>query len=187
MSAILKIKGSELTPQLLALLRERYADRELEISLSKSKKISDFTEEKFWEIISLLDWKKEENEEIVQPVIDFLKNSPIKFIYQFQDFLSQKLYELDGKKYALHIGEDSWTKDNYFSADNFLYARCCVVANGKDYYYEVLNNPKKMPKDLTFEPILSIASKAYKQKTKEKFNYFPIHDYETYANQDAWM
>lgn len=186
MSAILKIKGSDLTPQLLADLRERYADRELEIKVSTSKSVSEFTEDNFWEIIALLDWEEEKNSKIIAPAIKFLKNAPVKFIYQFQDILSKKLFDLDGKKYAKHIGEDSYKKDKYFSVDNFLYARCCVVANGKNYYEEIFKKPKNMPKDLTFEPILVIASKAYKQKTGKKFNYLAPFDYETYANQAGW-
>jgi len=43
-----------------------------------------------------------------------------------------------------------------------------------------------MPKDLTFEPILYLASKAYRQKTEQKFDYIPLFNFETYANQSAW-
>ena len=186
MTAILKIKGKDLTPKLIKKIQEKYAERELEIKLSAKNSISEFKETDFWDIIALFDWSKEKNEQIIAPVIDFLQNSPIKYIYQFHDFLSQKLYDLDGKKYALHIGEDSYRKDTYFSVDNFLYVRCCVIANGKKYYQEVQKDPQKMPKDLTFEPILSIASKAFRSKTGQKFDYFPLYDYETYANQDAW-
>ncbi len=186
MTAILKIKAKDLTSKLLKKIQEQYGDRELEIQLSADDSISEFSEDNFWEVINLLDWTKEDNEEIVAPAITFLENSPTKFIYQFQDFLSQKLYDLDGKKYALHIGEDSYSADSYFSVDNFLYARCCVVANGKKYYKKVKKSPKKMPKDLTFEPILYLASKAYQQKTGQTFDYIPLFDFETYANQDAW-
>lgn len=186
MTAILKIKGKDLTPQLLKKIQEQYSDRELEIKLSSEERISEFKEKDFWHVISLFDWAKDKNEEIVAPSISFLQNSPVKFIYQFQDFLSQKLHDLDGKKYAMHIGEDSFSVDNYFSVDNFLYARCCVVANGESYYNEVKESPKKMPKDLTFEPILYLASKAYHQKTGQNFDYIPLFDFETYANQAAW-
>ena len=58
-----------------------------------------------------------------------------------------------------HILDDN----SYFSVDEFLYSRCVVVANGKDYYYEVLNNPTKMPKDLEFESLLYIACDAYEK------------------------
>jgi len=131
MTAILKIKGRDLTLSLLKKIQEQYGDREFEIQLSVDDSISEFNEVNFWKIIDLLDWSKEKNAQIVAPAIKFLQNSPVKFIYQFQDFLSQKLYDLDGKKYALHIGEDSYSEDTYFSVDNFLYVRCCVVANLK--------------------------------------------------------
>ena len=111
---------------------------------------------------------------------------PTHYIYLFQDILSEKLYQLDAKKYALHIGKDSWKKGLYFSVDNFLYARCCVVANGKEAYETVLKNPAEMPKDITFEPLLSLASQAYKLKTGKAFDYSGHFNFETYSNDKAW-
>ncbi|MCB9291541.1 MAG: DUF4240 domain-containing protein [Lewinellaceae bacterium] len=65
----------------------------------------------------------------------------MRHILEFADLLSEKLYALDSKTYAKHIGEDGWSPGRYFSVDNFLYARCCVVANGKELYEKVLHDP----------------------------------------------
>ncbi|MCB9291546.1 MAG: DUF4240 domain-containing protein [Lewinellaceae bacterium] len=55
-----------------------------------------------------------------------------------------------------------------FSSDYFLYARACVVANGKDYYEKILVNPAQMPKDFTFESLLYLAADAYKRKNRAR-------------------
>lgn len=67
-----------------------------------------------------------------------------------------------------------------------MFTNACVVANGKEAYLEVLNNPKKMFKDLTFEPLLSVAATAYERKTKKPFVYLPSLNAETYSNKKGW-
>ena len=72
------------------------------------------------------------------------------------------------------------------SSDLFLYARCCAVANGKDFYQEVLSDPAKMPKDLTFEALLYLAEKAYRRKTGKRLDRAPAYIYETFFNPAGW-
>ena len=187
MTAILKIKAQDLTPQLIKDIQEKYADRDLEISVSPSSNDHLVNEDDFWEIIDLLDWSKTgDNNAVLKPAIEKLASYPIHFTYQFQDFLSEKLFQLDGRKFAENIGEDAYQENKYFSPDQFLYARCCVVANGKSAFNEVLENPSEMPKNMTFEPILYLANKAYHQKTGKKLDYLPLFNFETYANEKAW-
>lgn len=79
-------------------------------------------------------------------------------------------------------------KDNsHFSDDWFLYVRCVVVANGRDYYYEVMNNPKAMAKDLEFEALLYVAKEAYETKNDDEFDYVSEYDYETFSNEEKWI
>ncbi len=186
MTTIIKIKSSDFNTQFLKEFQEKYSDRDIEISISPSKK-SLLDEALFWEIIGCLDWEQEEDENIIKSAIQKLATYPIHYIYLFQDILSEKLYLLDTKEYALYIGEDSWKKGTYFSVDNFLYTRCCVVANGKEAYETILNNPSEMPKDLTFEPLLSLASEAYQLKTGKIFNYSGVFNFETYSNEKGWL
>lgn len=182
----IKIKGSDFTPQLVKEFQEKYSDQAMEISISPSQP-SLLDEELFWDIIADLDWAEEKDDAILMPAIQRLAAYPVHYIYLFQDILSEKLYQLDAKKYALHIGEDSWTEETYFSVDHFLYARCCIIANGKEIYETILNAPAEMPKELTFEPLLSLAAQAYALKTGKTFNYSGHFNFETYSNEQGWV
>ncbi|MBJ2175732.1 DUF4240 domain-containing protein [Aureibaculum sp. A20] len=141
----------------------------------------------FWEIISKIDWTKEGDEERMHPAIDFLAKRKVSEIKQFQENFSFKLYLLDTKEHAKNIGEESYVdKDSFFSVDYFLYVRCCVVANGKTYYEDALNNPVEMPKNLDFEALLYLAQEAYEQKMNKELNYETGCDYETFSNIKGW-
>ena len=102
--------------------------------------------------------------------------------------MAQKLQKLDGKAYAREIGESAYDGDDEFlSVDTFLYARCCVVANGREFFERVLRDPHAMPKDNEFEMLLSIPEVAYGRKNKGR-HYPHTHtpDYETFSNDDGW-
>lgn len=77
--------------------------------------------------------------------------------------------------------------DYYFSDDEFLYARCCIVANGKEAYQSVLFDPSIIPADLTFEGLLYIAVNAYERKTGKRFLSTPAFNFETSSNQQGWQ
>ena len=89
---------------------------------------------------------------------------------------------LDGRKYADH----STMGNEEVSADLFLYARCCVVSNGREFYEKVLKNPTVFPKDLYFEAILDIPERAWFRKTGKPFEHFPKYLYETGFNPNGW-
>ncbi len=78
------------------------------------------------------------------------------------------------------------TGEDYFSADLFLYARCAVVANGKDTYLQVLKNPMTFPKDVYFEALLNLPEKAWRKKTGEELEHLPKYMYETGFNPNGW-
>lgn len=139
------------------------------------------SEQEFWELIAILDWSKSNNSQIIEPVMEVLSRMPVAKIYQFYDILSEKLWQLDTDLYADTMMRDN--KDGYFSADEFLYARCCVIANGKDAYESVLIEPAKFPTDLTFETLLYVAGRAYERKTGKKFISIPAYNFETGSNK----
>lgn len=145
-------------------------------------------ENEFWKVISMFDWENEgDDEKVLKKAINYLSKKSNEDIYKFYEMLSKLLYDLDGIVYAKNIGEYAYTDESsHFSVDDFLYTRCVVVANGKDYYYEILNNPESMPKDLEFEALLYIASDAYEQKNDEEFDYIAKYDFETFSNKDKW-
>jgi hypothetical protein len=186
MTTTYQIRTDDFNDQFINGLREKFGEAELEINVKPISRKDILSDAQFWQIISLLDWSKTEDEAILAPVITHLIQLPVSFIYQFEDKIADKLFRLDAKIFAENIGEDAYKPEKYFSVDNFLYARCCVVANGKQFYESVLNDPTLMPKDLTFEPLLSIASDAYFIKTGRKFEYVSTTPIETYSNKALW-
>ena len=187
MNTVLKINVQELDSKFVENLKKEYSDSELEIFVhDQMEPVPSFTYNDFWQTIGLLDWSEEGNDEnTVEPVISALEQMPLANIYRFQDLLSEKLWYLDTRKRA-NVFLDDPEEEGYLSADDFLYARCAVVANGKQYYDDVLQHPEKMPKELTFEPLLFVASQAYKRKTGRDFMAQPSLSYETHSNKKAW-
>ncbi|MFN0013394.1 MAG: DUF4240 domain-containing protein [Saprospiraceae bacterium] len=145
------------------------------------------SEDVFWQIIAMLDWEKEgDDEAVLRPAVDFLSAFSATEIARFQDILSEKLHRLDGERYAKHIGENAYGSSGYFSTDIFLYARCCVVANGRSFYEHVLKHPQDMPQDMDFEALLGLADDAYFAKTGTHMEYVPAYNYETGFNSHGW-
>ena len=143
-------------------------------------------DEEFWRIIDLLDWSKETEENIISPSVKDLAQHTIKDIKQFEENLTNKLFYLDTKNHAMNIGEGSYQDGNQFSVDLFLYARCAAISKGKQFYLRVLNDPKLMPQNETFEALLSLSNLAYQKKTGRDFTYQSSNSYETYSNKEKW-
>lgn len=147
-------------------------------------------EQEFWRIINLFNWKKSGSDEaVLRPAIKELAKKPLTEISDFEEIVCQKLYALDTKTHAQNIGEGAFVDDTrHFSVDWFLYARCCVVANGLQFYESVLTDPTRFPKDMEFEALLSLASKAYVLKTGQQCDGFNTSvSYETFSNKAGWM
>lgn len=152
---------------------------------NKKKKMD---ENEFWNIIEIFDWENEgDDEKVTSEAMNYLSKKSNEEIFEFYEILSKHLYDLDGIEYARNIGEESYSDDSSrFSADWFLYTRCVVVANGRDFYYEVLGDPTRMPKDLEFESLLYIACDAFEKKNGDVFDYVAKYDFETFSNKDKW-
>jgi hypothetical protein len=148
-------------------------------------------EDTFWAIIVLFDWDKTgDDDAVLAPAIDALASMDREAIYKFQDILSEKLYALDTRVHckACYAGElDPDNGDDYFSADDFLYQRCVVVANGPDFYRSVLEDPTQMPQGLEFEALLSLPLLAYEQKTGESYDHVSPVSYESFQNSIGWQ
>jgi len=189
MAEVIKIKLSELSDALREKLMQRYgADTELEIYVHPQPDGGGLSEEQFWMLIDLLDWSREgDDDAVVEPLVRQLTQLPVEYIHSFQNRLAEKLYHLDGMRYARQIGEDAWWEGQYFSPDLFLYARACVVANGREHYETVLQDPAEMPKDLSFERILYVAHDAHERKTGRPMQHLPTYSYETYSNTAGWQ
>jgi hypothetical protein len=143
----------------------------------------------FWEIIALLDWRTLNSTAILAPAVKVLSTFSEIDIQIFHNIMNAKLYALDGRRFAEQLGGNKFSLDNkkHFSVDGFLYSRCCVVANGKNFYDTVLNNPTKMPKQYTFESLLYLPKEAWQLKTKkDSYDYYPEIWSETFSNSEGW-
>lgn len=187
MPTTIRMPLRELNEEMIKTLQEKYPDAEISVDVHRDPQHSPLSEVRFWEVIAMFDWNKEGNDEaVIEPAVAHLADGPVRHIFEFADILSEKLYLLDGIAYAQHIGADAWSPDQYFSVDNFLYARACVVANGREAFEKVLENPKLMPKDVTFEALLYLPSEAYERKTDRKWDYTSAYAIETYSNTKDW-
>ncbi len=186
MTTTLRVNLRDINLQFLKDLEEKAgASAQVEIRVESSKHGEGlFTEEQFWQIIELFDWKQKKRADIIQPAVTKLSAMPISAIYLFEDFLSEKLFHIDTKEHAkAYMNQQT---DDYFSVDDFLYVRCAVVAEGRAYYEKIKNNPSELSADIDFEHILSVAADAYNNKTGRIFEYSPLYNYETKSNTEKW-
>lgn len=144
------------------------------------------TEDTFWRIIALFNWKKTgDDEAVIAPAVKALALMPVRNILRFEDILARKLFALDEEKYARYLGEYS-LDGPFFSGDMFLYVRCCAVANGKSFYQKALQDPKQMPRDLDFEPLIRVGPSAHELKTGRELDHVTPVSYETFSNTRGW-
>lgn len=187
MSSVYQIKLADLSPQLLQELQAQYGNTEVELHVTAPVRWGKEEDDWFWALIERLDWSQEGNDALViQPLVQYLATQPLHLIFRFADILSEKLYRLDALAFAENMGEYSFREGYYFSVDDFLYARCCVVANGREAYQNVLEDPEEMPSEQTFEALLSVASEAYQLKTGQRMYYQPAYAIETFSNKEGW-
>ncbi len=187
MATIVSLNIDDLDAKFVEDLKRDFAHAALEIRVQEQPDSAAlFSESHFWDTIKLLDWSNEEDDDkVVEPAIAYLAQQPLSHIYRFSDILAEKLWHLDTSAHAQVFLEDP-EEEGYLSVDDFLYARCAVVANGSDYYSKVLKDPTQMPKDLTFESLLYIAYTAYSRKTGKEFIGASAYNYETYSNKKGW-
>lgn len=186
MSEIIHIDVEDLNTDLIEEIKEKYRGAKLQIKVSVQPFASE-DEDWFWQVIAKLDWEKIGTDKgVIRTVIDYLSVQSNDRIFLFQDILSQKLYALDGQKFAKEIGKNAYGKGDYFSGDEFIYISCAVVANGRNTYEKVLKKPSKMLKDKSFSMLLYLPEQAFLQKNKVELNRLPAYNYETFFNEDGW-
>ena len=145
--------------------------------------------ETFWELINYIDREALHNgddEEAVEPLVHALTHLTIPKIEAFENHIAQSLYDIDGEIYATHAGASEG------SDDAFLYCRCYVVAQGREYYEAVKLNPSRMPKQLEhwFEPLLYVSEAAWSSVTgrdSSEWEFESSVSYETGSNSAHWL
>ena len=170
-------------------LQTRYPDATLHLAVEGPIPTGEMDEAQFWAIIDLLDWQQTTGGAVLQPAVEALSQFPYVAICRFYDLLNEKLYALDGRRFAEQLGSNAWppTEGRHFSVDDFLYARCGVVANGRTFYEAVLSDPTLMPREFTFESLLYLPHRAWHRQTgAEDLDYFPPLSAETFSNGAGW-
>ena len=189
MITLLESSINNISPSAIKAIQSKYPTAVVRVEIENVYYKGDMNDACFWAIIDVLDWKTRDSTAILAPAIKALSQFSQNDIQVFHDILNEKLYALDGRRYAEQLGSNRYTTDNSnpFSVDSFLYARCCVVANGKDFYQKVLENPVKMPKEYTFESLLYLPRKAWQLKTgHDNYTYFLEVWSETFSNPNGW-
>ncbi len=164
----------------------RESDRQRALLAQKPKRM--LAEATFWAPIERLDWARTgDDDAVLAPLVAELAALPKTDIRGFQERLAYSLYRLDTRAHAMHIGGESFKEDgSYFSADWFLYVRCCAVANGRAFYEAALTDPACMPQDLEFESLLSAARVAWEKKTDDDMDYETGCSFESFSNVEGW-
>lgn len=187
MMTVLKMPIRNLSPAELRDLQAKYPDATLRVEAETALRDEGMDESQFWAIMALLDWRTLDSEAILTPAVQALSQFSEADIHRFHDMLNEKLYALDGQRFAEQLGSNRYEPNQHFSVDSFLYARCCVVANGRNFYEAVLNDPSRMPKEFTFESLLYLPKLAWTLKTgQDDYNYYPEIWSETFSNPDGW-
>ena len=83
----------------------------------------------FWGILKKGDWNNENEDQVFEPILQFLIDHNDKYIFDFHDLMSEFLYELDRKE----IYEHSINQEQ-FNEEDFLNQRAYVLTNGNKYY-----------------------------------------------------
>ncbi len=184
MTNILRYPLRNISDQTLRELQEHYPDAQVQIKLSAKPQNGSLTEAIFWDLIAKLDWTKEgDDRTVILPVVKDLANFPLRYTYDFADILSHKLYLLDNERYAAN---NTLSIDEDFSADRFLYSRCCVIANGRAFFEHIRKNPDKMPHHLLFAPLLRIPNAAHQLKLGKPLEHVWAYPVETFSNTSGW-
>lgn len=141
-------------------------------------------EERFWALLDKLDWRHTGNDDkVVKPLLQALAAASVREIKGFEERLAHCLFRIDTQPHARRFLKQA---SDYLSPDEFLYARCVCLVNGKDFYEKVRADPKHFPKGLEFEALLNVAADAYGRKTGKEFQYLTGCSYETYSNLRGW-
>jgi predicted DNA-binding WGR domain protein len=144
----------------------------------------------FWAIIAKCNWHKTgDDDAVLRPAVAALARRSIEDIYAFDEILAAKLYALDTREFCRQTYRGQIDPDDgeqYVSADDFLYARCVVVGNGKEFYESMLADASEAPQDMEFEALLGLAAAAYEKKTGEEYDHSPQLSWESFSNQEGW-
>ena len=163
--------------------------RSAKLHASRLLSTAAMTRDEFWKLIALVDHEKlgaGDEYGAIENLIAKLATLPEAVIFAFQDHLAEVLYVIDSRAHADNAGESS------NSDDAFLYARCYVVAGGREHYERVVTHPDAMPKTLDewCEALLTVAPEAWAKQVKcdpEEWEHASNVSYESGSNKAMWV
>ena len=122
------------------------------------------TDHEFWQLIALIDvtaLDDGDEDEAIAPLGARLGMKSEAELFAFEEALSEKLYAIDGERFADQAGESAGSDVGCLSA------RCYVVAKGRGFYDAVKSDPSRMPKSIEqwCETLLYPHRKAWAQQT----------------------
>lgn len=128
------------------------------------------TIERFWEIIEQAGQDIEEPDEQANNVTKILVTLEPEEIISFDRHFDS----LHSAAYRWDVWAVAYIVNGGCSDDGFVYFRCWLIAQGKDFYEAVLRDPVKVAErveddeDVELEMLLYSASDAYKEKTGQE-------------------
>jgi hypothetical protein len=148
----------------------------------------DMNSDVFWRVIGLFDWKQVgDDEAVMRRAIEALACMNVTAINSFSDLLASLLHTVDTREHCRYIYRGEFEPDDErISPDDFLYKRCDLVANGRNYYELVLVDPTQIIQDCEFEAILNLNAMAYEKRHGDAYEYVSPICYESFTNKDGW-
>lgn len=111
-------------------MKAKYPDAMPRIEAESSLHADGMDEDQFWAILALFDWNKPDREGIMAPAVEALAGFSKADIEAFHNLMNEKLYALDGQRFAEQLGSNRYVEGEFFSVDDsvddFLYSRCQV-------------------------------------------------------------
>jgi hypothetical protein len=148
------------------------------------------TDEEFWELIAGLHGKADP--EGIAALTENLSQGAAERIGAFAEHLASALHALDSRdRMAQPVRDTADGPDSPafpLSKEVFLYARCAVVAAGRDTWQRVVDEPEAMSGtwDLGAEELLYVAPVAFEHKTGSDWTHRTAVAYETGSNVEGW-
>ncbi|WP_051264859.1 DUF4240 domain-containing protein [Nakamurella lactea] len=148
------------------------------------------TDEEFWELIAGLHGRAEP--EGVAVLTENLTQGDTERIESFAEHLASALHAIDSRdRMAQPIRDTADGPESPafpLSKEVFLYARCAVVASGRQVWQKVLQDPSAMSDtwDLGAEELLYVAPVAFEHKTGSDWTFRTSVGYETGSNEAGW-
>lgn len=147
--------------------------------------------DEFWDLIDLLGGRADPD--ACDRLAEVLATRSKAVVIGFADRLAEVLHRLDRAELAAFPHVDLTDPDGLplpLSDDAFLYARCGVVAAGREAYARVTADPAAFcpytARDREGESLLYVAEDAWEQLTGRPWEHVEPFDYESGTNPDGW-